>query len=350
MRSHHACMLMGGVVLVPSLMMLVVDGKTPRAGSLVPLDPVLAWQSPNPDSPPSMSSGRVTFRVKNPGSGVVRVLSTRSDCGCARPEVRFDHLGPGEVGTVDVDPTPIDVGTRSVPITLTTGSPTTPEVALTLRLSGTRRPPYLLKARGDLTFRSMEPGEGGVFDTTTVTVCGGEKPREPILRVGLPFLEVKLTNTVEMPGADDPEATYQMRTYRVTIASRPPEADFSGEILVVDPWNTDRSFSLHVLGSIEPLLRAIPPTLYLGSDEGSTRLTIAARTASSDLRVELEGGESDALTVERVGRADRFETFAIRRKVGHDVRQGVANLVVTAVGSPEARLIVPVRLGPEGER
>jgi len=331
-------------------MTLTVVKKTPQAGSLTALNPVLVWQSPNPDSPSSASSNRVTFRVKNPGGGIVRVLSARSGCGCARPKVRFDRLGPGEVGAVDVDPTPIDVGIKSVPITLTTDSATTPEVSLTVRLIGTRRPPYLLEARGDLTFRDAKPGAEAEFDATTVTPVSVKESPRPIVRSTLPFLNIKLVNVRERPSADDPGVKYFYHTYQATIAPEAPEADFRGEIVAGDPWYADRFFRLHVLGTTEPPLRAIPTELRLETGEDSARLTIASRQASGNLRVEVENNATDALSVERVGRADRFETFLVRRRTVVATPERTYHLVITTSESPEAHLSVPVHLGRGGQQ
>jgi hypothetical protein len=350
MHTYRFCVLTGAgvIILASSLMMLAGERKSHQPGSLVSLEAVQVWRSPNPDSPATSKSRKATFRLTNPGNEVVRVLSTRSGCGCAKPEVRFDHLGPGEVGEVDVIPNLVDIGIKSVPITLTTDSPSTPEVTLTLRLVGSRRPPYLQDARGDLTLRDSIIGTEASFDATTVIPVGMKESLQPIVRSSLSFLKVKLIEIRELPNTNNPDARFIYHTYRVIIDSQPPDLDFGGEIVVTDPWNSDRFFALHLTGSVEPPLRAIPAILRLGAEGDTVRLTIAARRGVGELRVEQEAGDPDVLSIEQVGSSERFAVFAVRRRERVAAPGMVVHLAITAGGPQGTRMVVPVQLGEGG--
>lgn len=343
---EEVCLWGGLIVLGSSATLLRDRSPVVGLGSLVALNPTVTWRSPDLPTSSQNVTNRASFRVRNQGGSPVRILSTRSSCGCAQPEVQFAQLAPGAEGEVTVDPKPIEVGRRSVPITLETDSPSTPEIRLMLQLIGSRKAPYLQGAKGELVFRNARVGDAATLTALTVSADGSPTTPAPVVHSDLPFLEIKLASVRADQIVDYPLLRLNRYEYRVAVVAVPPEDTFSGAVIVVDPWDSVRSETIHVLGMSELPLRAIPAALDLNGAR-EQRLTVITPVGSGEPRVTPQGEAGGALTVERLSRTDRVATFAVRR-LDADAGRTAADLLITSDREPGVRLVVPVRLGTGG--
>ncbi len=216
-------------------------------GRLVPVEPELTWRQP--DTPgPAMADAH--FEVVNQGGRSVRVLSIASGCACTTPSIDPSVIAPGATGKITFQATPVPVGERIVVITLNTDSPSTPAVPLTLRLIGSRRPPFVLSAKGDLAgLRADDPDESR--EVRVLTVEEGPAGPSPRLESDLSFLAFDGPRIASEGPYTEPGTICRTYVYRLRIVSAPAEVPFLGTIKVVDPWDQSRPISLNVKGGRE---------------------------------------------------------------------------------------------------
>lgn len=98
-------------------------------------------------------------------------------------------------------------------------SPITPKLLLELHIIGSKRPPFILKAVGDLTWMQGL----SVGDTRTITVWSVETHKDseaPILKCDLSFLDFKLLSKKKEPYTEP--GTYKITYhYQSAIIARP---------------------------------------------------------------------------------------------------------------------------------
>ncbi|HEX8198854.1 MAG TPA: DUF1573 domain-containing protein [Isosphaeraceae bacterium] len=207
-----------GLVAVSGLARLALD-RPAAPGRLDVKESQVTWGGPPSASARPAGDGPAQFEVTNTGGTPVRVLTVKSGCGCAAPTVRPGIIAPGVMATVTVVATPPAVGVRRIPVVLETDSPVTPEVVPRLRLVGSRRPPLLLAAGGDLTYRDVLLGESR--EITAETIEPVQETRTPILTSDLPSLRLTPVDRTETPNAGEPGVVGRLYRYRVEFAARP---------------------------------------------------------------------------------------------------------------------------------
>jgi hypothetical protein len=163
-------------------------------------------------------------------------------------------------------------GTRAVAITLHTDSPATPEVSLRLNVHGSERPPLLLAAEGDLSYRDAKVGDCMQLVVTTVERLSETVP--PNIETDLAFLKIsrhkeELRPVVTQPDTPATDLIVHIVTYRVEIALPPPDAGFSGEIRVRDPWHSDHTMTVAARGEVTPDVQVIPRQVFVSKEEAS---------------------------------------------------------------------------------
>lgn len=130
----------------------------------------MTWTSPadKPYRKLGLDEASATFEVENVGGVPVHITDVETSCGCAMPEIEPRTIAAGGVGVVKVKATPLDTGEKTVSLTLNTDSPASPQVVLRLHIVGSRQPPYMTQAGGDLGYISdfSEPEVREIFAFT----------------------------------------------------------------------------------------------------------------------------------------------------------------------------------------
>jgi hypothetical protein len=140
----------GLLFLTGSTASLLISPRVPTPGNLRARIPQLVWRCPEGEKarPPFAGEAGATFQIENHGGQPVRILNVEKSCGCLDTQVQPQVIPPGGSATVVVHATPILVGQRTETVSLQTDSPLTPTVTLALKIVGSRRPPFLLRAEG----------------------------------------------------------------------------------------------------------------------------------------------------------------------------------------------------------
>ncbi len=346
-----------GVVLLITSYLSRTALKASQPGSIVVEQASIVVRCSPEGAVRDTSDLNAKFRLFNPGDGPVHVSSVESGCGCARPTVRPDTIAPGEAATVDVQVDEIPIGEKIVPISLTTDSPATPRIDLSLKVIGRRAPPYLLKATGDLVWRDFStPGPKEVA-VEALERKGDDRP--PILKSNLPFLKITPKGVQSHPrGPDEPDIVDRTYLYEITLEGRPPEAQFAGEVSVVDPWDLGRVLSVHAYGQLPPPIRVFPQRLILKRDRPGAapppaRFSVLTTATSRDLRIEAEEGDGP-LSVELIEKDDNCTSFkfSVRWKEDRSFAAGEYSLILTtsADGPGSEKVVIPVVVREESAR
>ena len=301
------------------------DATPFSVGRLVAEQDSVVWEGPS-KRPATVQQATAKFVVRNVGGRPVRVVEVTSSCGCATPSVTPALIPPGETSIVAVEATPILVGEKVATIALKTDSPETPEVSLKLHIVGNRRPPFLLRAGGELTFMGDFSAEDTREFLVVMIVPEAEKT-PPVIGNSADFLSVSAPTVTTKPhsGSGIVEKHY---FYRVAISGEPPVGVYRGEITATDPWDKDRKE--HVVVSIEkpPAFRVVPSHLLLATEaDGSaapSTFVVMSRTAIPDLAIEIDGGKASPLVAEMVKMSDdrRMATCRLGLKKGSERGDG----------------------------
>lgn len=355
-RKHRSpAILVGiGLLLIAGGMLAWFRGaRSGVPGKLVTREDLLTWQGPSEALGRTQSLGEANakFEVENVGGAPVRILGVETTCGCATPKIQPSIIAPGGTGTVEVQAVPLQIGEKTVSVTLKTDSPTTPELVLRLRIVGNRRPPFLGKAGGDLSYE-------GTFDSPQArdiiaynVELDGSVPTPPGVETTLPILEIGPPILAEEKPYIDPGTVYRKYIYKAEIAANPPQGQFGGDVFIIDPWLPQHRERILVHGEVSPPLRAVPPRIILrvrragGSVEGNAKLMILSSTPAPDLVAELDGDEAVPLAIRLVEMAesDHKALISISPKPGV-IREGEYKLLIGRRSSARERITVPVSL------
>ena len=222
--------------------------------------------------------------LDNVGGQPVRILAAESGCGCARPVVRPELVAPGQAAVVEVTAMTIPVGEKVVRINLRTDSPTKPEVALTLKLVGTRKPPFLFMLEGEAVFRG-DYSRGMSREIAVLTVENREQGASPRVSTDLPFLRLT-PNGVNTKPYVKPGTFLRKWKYLVEITDRPPSGSFSGTVRAKSPWDSGETLSFNVMGQLQSGLRAFPSIITLDGSGRSASLLVVCGSPTSRLDLE----------------------------------------------------------------
>ncbi len=292
------------------------------------------------------------FEVENTGGRPVRIKEVAASCGCATPRVSRSVIEPGTVANIEVQTTPGPVGEQVLFVDLRTNSPLTPVVRLRLRTFGGRDPPFLLQSGGDLIYRA-ESFQSETREVTALTVESPDSKRNPpLIKSELPFLEFSPPDITERPYA---VSTSVLRTYRFKVSFSTPPRIFSGDVLIVDPWDPQHVDRIHVQGETLPSLRVAPSRLILraessvGRNRLSSKLFVSSRVPIRDISAVAEPEGTSPLSI---GRPDFYEegrraSFSVGLKPGEPVREGEFRIIVRQSPSSAERIVVPVLVQKE---
>jgi len=192
------------------------------------------------------------------------------------------------------------VGEKVAVIVLRTDSPTKPEVALTLKLVGTRKPPFLFRIEGEAVFRGNY-SHGMNREITVLTVENRDGGASPLVSANPAFLKVT-PKGVEVKPYIMPGTFLRRWKYLVEISERPPSGSFNGAVTVKSPWDPADALSLNVLGQLHSGLKAFPSLVTVdGSARGTVSFLVVSGSPSGRLDLEIEQPPRVPLTVEEEG-------------------------------------------------
>ncbi|MDX2037775.1 MAG: hypothetical protein SFX72_14080 [Isosphaeraceae bacterium] len=214
---------------------------------------------------------------------------------------------------------------------------------------GSRLPPYMLKASGELIWRAGY-SKSDTRELLVQTVEFADSPRKPP-RVSSdpPLVHFAEPTVVEEGFARQPGQVVRSYRFPVSLASTLPDSAFSGRVTVSDPWNPDRVEEIILSAEANPPIRAVPSRLILavdGPDDDWTSIRLLARSRDSlPLRAEVVEGDAGRLSVEFVGvtgEEDKFSIFEVRGPVEKLEIDRVYNIRIRTSGSNPSVLTVPV--------
>lgn len=323
----------------------------PSPGRLVATQNELVWRgTPGTDASNMYAVGE--FKVVNTGRTPVRIVEATSSCGCATPTISTTLVQPNAQATIQVQATIPDGAERVVTVKIGTDSVLTPELLLKMRIVSTRRPPFLMKAAGDISFM----GEYSLSDSreivaVTVVPIGGA--REPIVRNEIPFLKVG-PPTINEKIFSDQNIIQIEYTYKIGLSTKTPDGLFSGEVTVTDPWDANRVERIGVTLETPAPLRVIPSRLVVRREGGGTRETIfivRSRTPMTKPSVVDLGGEKTPFVVELLGMSSDNRTATYKIVFARDTAEdsGERQLLIRPDGDASEGVKLPVKLMPEGQ-
>jgi len=338
-----------GIVL--GLLLATRRGQAADAGRLVAVEETIVWEdtaeAPHPGGPVTLR-----FVLRNEGGQPVKIHNVWSSCECAKPRFETMVVDPGEERSVFVDAIPLPVDSRESMIALGTDSAVTPSLTLTAMTRGYAKPPYLLQAGGDLNYHGETDSdqERGI---TVVTVEPAGESREPVIENPNDFLEVGEPKAVTA-AYTTPGVVFTTYTYPVTPRGPLPEGQYSGEVIVVDPWDATRRKSLRV-SSENPLdIRAIPRQLTIAAEaadnpDGVNFIVVLKDEGDAPAVVELSEAleataEARPVTADRNGALVRFN---LRPKSGSAPPPGKHSIIIKAKPPSEKLLVIPVIVAEE---
>lgn len=307
--------------------------------------PNLSWRSPAPMDSEAAHTPDVRFELRNAGGRAVRLLSVSPSCACADQSLSTAVVEPNDTAYLSVQPRPIRFGTRRVSIEVRTDSPTTPAVHLSLLVLGAEPPPFLVSVDEGLTFHDAEVGAEGDLLVSTAELSNEEGP-EVVFRTNLPFLQFRRVKSNVRPVGDSGTTYARTTTYRVGIASPPPNGSFLGEIRVFDPRRPDDVKSLQVRGESSPPIRVVPSRLIVGIEEAQhdppkTFLVVMKGLGSGGSLRPVPVGENNPFLVEpHIGDPDvRAARFVLRLKPGTRPRPGVYDIHIATTSGPQGTIL-----------
>jgi Protein of unknown function (DUF1573) len=338
-----------GAVLFASLLCSVLFAVS-RAmsvrsdGLLVARDSNLTWEGSATRGARGDAVAKVRFELQNVGGRPVRVVSVKSGCGCARPVVSSELVAPGRATLVDVAAMMVPLGEKLGRIDVRTDSPVKPDVPLTVRLVGTRKPPFLYLLDGEVVFLGdYLPGMSR--ELGVLTVEHDRQGSAPKIRIDQPFLKATLAG-VETKPFMEPGTFLRRWKYNVELKERPSPASFTGLLTAESPWEHGESLSLNIIGQLQPGLRAFPKAVTLdGTGREPSSFLVVCGSPGGVLQVETEQPSAVPLIVEEEGGAVDRKTHRFTIRLATAIAPGDPNnqtrITIKQRGSTD-ELVVPV--------
>jgi Protein of unknown function (DUF1573) len=347
---------LGLVLAIGSATIMMIANRMEFPGKLIARKPTQIWRHPSPrrlaPRSASIEEASVAFEVENVGENPVRVLSVETSCGCARPTIKPTTVAPHGSASVVVRTTAFPVGENDITIKLRTNSPLTPDLTLRLKTLGWRDPPFLARAAGDLIY----PGDAsrtGARELYVDTIELRESdPNPPVVNSDLPFLSVAAPIFEEKPYPEGPAIPRRYR-YRITLSS--PPSQFSGEVVVADPWDPEHTERVRVQGESISYLRAVPSRIVIGGRSetatapASARLTVYSLGSASGISATVEPGTEAPFSIRRAEfDGEKVASFVVTLGQGGARKAGLYNIILRQSPGSAERVVVPVFVAKGG--
>jgi Protein of unknown function (DUF1573) len=345
-KGWRAGLAVGAVVCLG----ILVFASRPRAhvpGELAARQRLVLWEGAAEGPTPSgRAQGR--FELVNRGDDPVRIVGFTSGCGCATPTADREIVMPGAIATVRVTASVAPFATRDIPIMIQTDSKKRPDLELTFRVVGSRRPPFLF-AVSDVPSVIDDPQALGEKLITVETVEPAGEAKSPLVSSTLGFISFRQVDVHDVPHVEG--ALLRKRRYAMVLAPPLPSGTSAGMVTVTDPWDSSNSRAFNVL--VRPPQGDVTvwaSTIVLGREAGSeVQILVKTREPADNLAVQLDGPDGPSVSVgpTSVGQSGRFHklTLAVRRRLpAGGSRELRMRIGVPFAGAP---LVVPVQIASQ---
>jgi len=342
---------LGAALISVSLIALARKPLLDGPGMLVARQSSQVWRSPEVKEgrkPPIRAEVRYTFT--NRGATDVNILSVSSGCGCATPTIHPNRIRPGQEGFMDVSAMPPTLGERTVAFVLKTDSARTPELPFQLRMISSRRPPFILTVKGDLTFAGdFKSDETRDFFVQAVVTKQDDK--QPIITTDLPFLKIDMVD-IGTQSYNEPGILFLRYRYAVRLKEIPTDETVSGTVTITDPWDPSLINQLQVYIRPARDLLVTPSTLTLNlrsptDSETAATFLVKRNFAAGAIHVQ-EVSEATPLFAIRESDFNsdaRVKVVSVRLAANRSITTGDHKLVIRT--DSDARRVLPVHVNVE---
>lgn len=265
------------------------------------------------------------FEVRNEGHSPVTILNVETSCTCLSVDVEPRVVQPGQAARVVARVESVRQGQSNTSVVLHTDSAIIRDVVLTVRVLGSRRPPYLADATGDLVFVGEEPWTETRSVSAATVVPRTLAELVPGVQTDLSFLELTLIETKKVPSLE-PDCIAYVYTYRVGFRSRPPAGLSLGSVQIRDPWNSADIRSLAANVQVLSSFRVAPTHVVIHAkrtDRDDARASLLVRTQEpASVIIEPESPDACPIRIEQQAQKDsssqvaRFDLILPRESPG----------------------------------
>lgn len=340
----------GVAIMALSLFSLVRKPAVQAPGMLVARQPTQVWRSPEVEegrTPPTRAEVRYTFT--NRGATDVNVLSVSSGCGCATPTIHPNRIRPGQDGYMDVSAMSPAIGERTVSFVIKTDSTRTPELPFQLRMISSRKPPFILAVKGDLTFAG-DFNRKESRDFFVYAVVTKEHHKEPIISSDLPFLKIDVTKESTKP-YDGPDTLLKTYHYSVRLEEIPTDETVGGIVTITDPSDTSLVNQLQVYIHPAHDLLVTPSTLTLNlrsptDTETSATFLVKRNSPSSTIHIEEVTSSTPVFEIDEsdLNATNRVKLVSVRLAEKQSITAGDHELIVRSDSERQRSLPVHVNV------
>ena len=251
---------------------------------------------------------------------------------------------------MDVSAMPPPLGERTVSFVIKTDSARTPELPFQLRMISSRKPPFILTTKGDLTFagdfKSDEPRD--FFVQVVVTK---QDDKQPIITTDLPYLKIDMVD-IDTQSYDEPGILYLRYRYTVRLKEIPTDGTVSGTVTITDPWEPSLVNQLQVYIRPARDLLVTPSTLTLNlrsPTDSETAATFLVKRSSAAGAIHVKE-VSEATPFFAIHESDlnsdgRVKVVSVRLAANQSIAPGDHKLVIRT--DSDAQCILPVRVNVE---
>jgi hypothetical protein len=297
----------------------------------------------------------VRYRLTNTGDLPVRILDVSASCGCAKATASNELVEPRQSISIDAEVDPIEVGIKSVSITVKSDSSITPVIGLQTYVGGWRPPPYLFETNGELFFtQGFKPNESREFVVKTIQ-SAREKPLVPTLGCDLPFVRIsEPTHTSKISIINNSLSIHSYRFEVKVVLEAAAKQTFDGRVVVQDPWDPVRSQMLliHIDATKEPAV--IPSRLTITLDRNqkpvsTPRFMVRPTQDDRPVQTHLEGGAVSPLVVipSRTSKAAAYREFEVRLNPEIPIEKSHYNILIDNFDDDVDQVILPVMIRRE---
>mgnify|MGYP000895506572 CR=1 FL=1 len=287
-----------------------------------------------------------TFQVKNGGGRPVNILRIEKSCGCTQPRIApSSQIAPSQWARLIAMVDPPLHGERRVELTLTTDSPITPRVLITITIQVERTPPYLTNVLGDLSFRSRADFlEGRTLEIHGITTKGDE--RDPVVECNLTGALLQQVSAHDVGESRDANDLFHFRIWRYSLSF--PTESLTGEavgfVRILDPWNPLAPVrSLGVSLSPEPDFVVVPQRLVFKAHQREARLLVRGPDQVVKVTARCSTNAIEVIAVAESGQNSQM--LLLRRRLDRELRLGIHEVeVVASTVSSTWNKTVPIRV------
>jgi hypothetical protein len=346
-RVIRQAIIIATAVLASLALAITATRQTPRGGSdgaLVPVQSLAVWEGAQAGALAN-SLATAKFVLTNGGGVPVRIHRLENGCGCASSQVDRTVVEPGESATVSVSASVTPLVQRDISTTVVTDSITRPAVTLTLRVVGSKKPPFLFRVSSIPSLideRSL--AEGLEFTVETVEPVGERGAPKPTSSHNF----VRFAEAGETVEFHKDRAIMRKRRYLMSFSQPVPAGTSVGTVTITDPWDPVNSRTINMIVRRASDLTASPSVVRLrGRANEEVAIIVRTKEVADRLSAVVEGPNGTDILVRqnRVGGTRKFHQLRLSIKGPRPTAAPCeARLRISAPFAKDP-LVIPVHLG-----